>query len=93
MRYRDAVIEAFVSCATSWGRLPVYWHGIRDGLIDGACAIYTAVMLFCGPLLALLSPLLAFAVLKNEQDEERARAYAERMIDEQYGAMRQRAGS
>lgn len=92
MTYREALREAFVSFATSWRLLPRYGRDILDHIVNAAWAFAAGLLILVGPVLALFAPLIAFAVLKADRDEQRAIAKAAREIDEQYGHMRQKAG-
>lgn len=92
MTYREALREAFVRLLLSWRRVPEAAGEVWRRFNGFAYDLIVLVVALIGPVLALFAPLFAFLVLADYRKRVRARAEAEREIDEQYGRMRQKAG-
>jgi len=90
MNYREAVREAFVDLLGSWRLLPTAVMELRDCFLAWALALLSVILLILGPLLALLSPVMAFVWLHADREGKRNRAEAQRKIDEHYGSRHQR---
>lgn len=90
MTYREALREAFVSLLTSWRLLPRFGRELLGHFGSAAWALGAALLLLFGPVLALLSPLVAFLVLADERKRARDEADFKARVEAHYGIRRQR---
>lgn len=90
MKYRAALTRTAITPATNWQHVPRHAAHAWKEFLPFANAVFILLSLVVSPLLAVLSPLIALAVMADDRKQKRDREAAIRRINEHYGSMRQK---